>query len=178
MLCPARKNGFSYLALIYIIALLSLCAAATVQMGAIVQRRDAEDELIFVGLQYKKAIRAYFEAGPNGVAVAPRRLEDLLHDTRYPGTKRHIRKLYADPLTGKMDWCLIRTDDGNGILGVYSPSHNTPIRMDHFPDEVFYFKGKKNYAQWVFVYGVVCTDSGCEINQNALDPKCASRPGT
>jgi type II secretory pathway pseudopilin PulG len=174
---PARKNGFSYLGLLYIIALIGLSAATTVQLGGIAQRRQVEDELIFVGLQYKQAIRAYFEAAPNGTtATAPSRLEDLLRDPRFPGAKRHLRKLYEDPLTGQMDWCLIKTEDGRGILGIYSPSQETPIRVDHFPDEVFHFKGKTSYAQWVFVYGVVCTDSGCEITRAQLDPRCGNQP--
>lgn len=150
--------------MLIVIALISLAASYSVQLGGIAQRRQVEDELLFVGLQYKRAIRSYFEAAPPGApSAAPARLEDLLKDPRFPYAKRHIRRLYADPLTGKNDWVLIRTLDGQGILGVHSRSRENPIRIDHFPDEFFHFKGKKRYADWVFVYGVVCTDTGCEI---------------
>lgn len=160
-----RNAGFSYLGLLIVIAIISLSATATVQLGAIVQRRQAEDQLLFVGLQYKRAIRSYFESAPPGTtATAPARLEDLLRDPRYPQPRRHIRRLYDDPMTGKPDWVLIRSVDGSGILGLHSRSKETPIRMDNFPEEFFHFKGKKRYADWVFVYGVVCTDDGCEIN--------------
>ncbi|WP_223871768.1 type II secretion system GspH family protein [Candidatus Dactylopiibacterium carminicum] len=166
-----RQRGFNYLGLLFIVAVISLVAAASVQVGAIMQRRAAEEQLIFVGLQYKQAIRSYFEASPPGaVTMAPRRLEDLLKDPRYPYPKRHLRKLYEDPMTGKTDWALIRTLDGQGILGVRSRSHETPIRIDNFPDEVFHFKDKKRYADWVFVYGVVCSDRGCEIGPQQDDP--------
>ncbi|NSL56716.1 MULTISPECIES: type II secretion system protein [Uliginosibacterium] len=160
----ARLAGFTYIGLLLVIAVIGLAAGSAIQLGAISQRRQVEDELMFVGLQYKRAIRSYFEAAPPGAtAAAPARLEDLLRDPRFPQVKRHIRRLYADPLTGKNDWVLIRTLDGQGILGVHSRSPETPIRVDNFPDEFFHFKGKKRYADWVFVYGVVCTDAGCEL---------------
>ncbi len=160
-----RSRGFTYLGMLIIIAIISLSAAATVQIGAIMQRRQMEDQLLFIGLQYKRAIRSYFESAPPGAAAtAPARLEDLLRDPRFPQAKRHLRKLYEDPMTGKTDWVLIRSTDGQGILGLHSRSKEIPIRMDNFPEEFFHFKGKKRYADWVFVYGVVCTDQGCEIN--------------
>lgn len=159
-----QTHGFTYLGLLIIIAIISLSATAAVQLGAIVQRRQAEDQLLFIGLQYKRAIRSYFESAPPGAAATPpARLEDLVRDPRFPQAKRHIRRLYEDPMTGKNDWVLIRSTDGQGILGVHSRSKETPIRIDNFPDEFFHFKGKKRYADWVFVYGVVCSDQGCEI---------------
>jgi len=173
MVSPRRKSpahGFTYVGLMIVVALISLLATASVQFGAVYQRRQAEDQLLFVGLQYKQAIRSYFEATPVGaVATPPTRLEDLLRDPRFPGIKRHIRQLYPDPLTGKMDWVLIRASDGRGILGVHSRSTEHPIRIANFPDEVFHFKGQKSYAQWVFVYGVVCSESGCEIDTKTND---------
>ncbi|GAB2894581.1 type II secretion system protein [Uliginosibacterium flavum] len=163
-------GGFSYVALLIVVAIISLGATASVQMGGIAHRRQAEDELLFIGLQYKRAIRSYFEAAPPGApAAAPTRLEDLLRDPRFPGVRRHIRQLYNDPLTGKLDWVLIRSPDGKGLLGVHSRSKETPIRVDNFPDEFFHFKGKTRYSDWVFVYGVVCSDQGCEIDRSASD---------
>lgn len=162
-----RSAGFSYVGLMIVIAIISLIAATSVQFGAIMHRRAAEAELIFVGLQYKQAIRSYFESAPRGSqSTPPRRLEDLLRDPRFPNIKRHLRQLFPDPMTGKMDWVIIYAPDGKGILGVHSRSKETPIKMDNFPDDVFYFKNKKSYAQWVFVYGVVCTEAGCEIDSN------------
>lgn len=160
----AGMTGFSYLGLLVMVAIISLTATMTLQTGAVLQRRKAEDELLFVGLQFKSAIRSYFDSTPAGlVATAPRNLDDLLRDPRFPQPKRHLRKLYLDPLTGTTDWGLIHTADGKGILGVYSKSKGTPIRVANFPDEVFYFEGKKKYSDWVFVYGVVCQNMGCEL---------------
>lgn len=163
-------RGFTYIGLLIVVAVVALAATASVQLGAIVHRRMAEEELLFVGKQYKQAIRSYFEAAPPGTdAVAPGRLEDLLRDPRFPGVRRHLRQLYADPLTGKNDWVLIRTLDKHGILGIHSRSREAPIRRDNFPEEFFHFKGKERYADWVFVYGVVCSDAGCEIDSSQID---------
>lgn len=162
---PSRQHahGFTYIGLLIALAIIGVAAAATVQVGGIVHRRMAEDELLFVGLQFKQAIRSYFEKTPLGnPSTAPRSLEELLRDPRYPNATRHLRKIYADPMTGKPDWGLIRSEDG-GILGVYSKSKEKPIRIDHFPDEFFHFKGKERFRDWVFVYGVVCQDKGCEL---------------
>ncbi|MDQ8021272.1 MAG: type II secretion system protein [Moraxellaceae bacterium] len=160
-----RAAGFTYVGLMIMLALIGVAAAATVQIGGVVQRRAAEEELLFVGLQFKQAVKSYFEKTPIGnAATAPRRLEDLVKDPRFPNTIRHLRQIYPDPLTGKTDWGLIRSTDG-GILGVYSRSKDVPIRVDNFPDEFFHFKGKKTFRDWVFVYGVVCEDRGCTLPQ-------------
>ncbi|HEX5125129.1 MAG TPA: type II secretion system protein [Rhodocyclaceae bacterium] len=159
----ARSSGFAYIALLILLAIVGLAAAATVQVGSIAQRRQAEDELLFVGLAFKTAIRSYYEATPVGTpSTAPRRLEDLLKDPRFPYPKRYLRQIYIDPLTGTRNWGLIKSGDG-GVLGVYSLSKATPIRIANFPDEFFHFAGKTKYSDWVFVYGVVCTDQGCEL---------------
>lgn len=165
----AGMAGFSYLGLLMVIAIVSLTATATLQTGAVLQRRQAEEELIFVGLQFKAAIRNYFEKTPPGLPTsAPHQLEDLLRDPRFPQPVRHLRKLYIDPMTGTTDWGLVRTADGKGILGVYSKSKATPIRIANFPDEVFHFEGKKRFSDWVFVYGVVCQNLGCELPPQPL----------
>lgn len=145
------------------VAIISIIAAATVQIGAVVQRREAEDELLAVGLEFKAAIRSYYESTPVGVpSSAPPSFDVLLKDPRFPGAKRHLRKLYRDPITGTTDWGIIHSVEG-GILGVYSKALGEPIRRDNFPDEFFHFKGKKRYSDWLFIYGTVCTDAGCEI---------------
>ena len=122
------ERGFSYIGLMILIAILSVSAAAAIQVGSITQRREAEEELLAVGLEFKAAVRSYFESTPVGTpSAAPRTLNDLLKDPRFPAPKRHLRKIYNDPLTGSADWGIVRSADG-GILGVYSLAPGTPIR--------------------------------------------------
>jgi type II secretory pathway pseudopilin PulG len=158
---PAR--GFSYLGLLFVLAVMGLAASATVRFGVMVERRQAEDELLFVGREFRNALRSYQSATPpNAAQRQPTRLQDLLRDPRFPEPRRHLRRIYADPLTGRAEWGLIKSLDG-ALIGVYSLSTDTPLRMAHFPADFFYFQGKTHYRDWLFVYGVECLDSGCRL---------------
>ena len=61
---------------------------------------------------------SYANATPNGQVRVPRSLQDLLKDPRYPNPHRHLRKRYADPITGKDEWGTVPSLDGTGIIGV------------------------------------------------------------
>lgn len=118
-----RQRAFTLLAVLFLVAILGIAAAATVSAGVTMQRRSAEDDLLFVGLQYKRAFRSYYQAAISTPRY-PLKLEDLLKDPRFPGIRRHLRTLYADPVTGGTDWGLILAP-GGGIMGVYSLATNT-----------------------------------------------------
>ena len=62
-----------------------------------------------------------------------------------------MRKVYRDPITGKDDWTLIRTNDG-GIIGVASSSIATPIKKRNFDIDDDLFEDKECYCDWQFVY--------------------------
>jgi type II secretory pathway pseudopilin PulG len=156
-------RGFTYLGLLFLLAAMGLAAAGTVKLGHVQQRRMAEDELLFVGREFRRALQSYNEATPAGrVVTTPRSLNDLLRDTRHQPPKRHLRRIYPDPLTGRAEWALIQAHDGS-LVGVHSLSDDTPIRMDNFPSEFFHFKNKTRYSEWVFVFGVECVDAGCKL---------------
>lgn len=145
------QAGFAYLALLILIAIIGVAAAASAELGSIYQRRMAEKELLFVGGEYQRAFLSYSSGTPLGQPTAPHALEDLLHDPRYPNPVRHLRKLYADPMTGKVDWVLVRAIDGQSIVGIHSASKAHPIQIAQFPDEFQGFEDKRSYVQWVFV---------------------------
>ena len=117
-----RCAGFTYLALLMALALMALTSAMTVQLGARFSRAMAEEELIETGMAYRAALISYARATPMGMRRRPARLDDLLRDPRYPSTRRHLRKLYADPITGQPSWGLVQATDGSGIIGVHSLS--------------------------------------------------------
>jgi type II secretory pathway pseudopilin PulG len=138
--------------LIGVLVMLALAAAGAVQTGqrlADAQQRDNEEDLLWVGEQYRSAILAYAQQGPNGVRVPPMRLEDLVQDSRYPQARRHLRKLYADPLSPSTSWGVIR--QGNGIIGVYSQAPGEPFRKTGFAATQTGFDNAKQYADWRFV---------------------------
>jgi hypothetical protein len=112
------------------------------------EQRERETQLLFIGHAYRMAIASYFVTGHQ----FPHTLQDLVQDDRFPIPKRHLRRLYPDPVTGKADWSLILTPSGQGIMGVASSSQATPRKRDGFDliDQVF--KGADCYCLWRFVY--------------------------
>jgi hypothetical protein len=85
-------------------------------------KREKEQDWLFIGNQYQRAIASYYNNPPNGIKTLPIKLEDLLLDSRFIAPVRHLRKLYGDPLNHQQDWTLIKTQDEQ-IIGVYSKSN-------------------------------------------------------
>ncbi|MFC0398871.1 type II secretion system protein [Paraburkholderia rhizosphaerae] len=147
----AGQRGFAYLALLIVIAIIAVTAAAQIELGAVYQRRMAEEELLATGHEFQRALLSYANATPLGQPNQPRTLQDLVRDPRYPNVVRHLRKVYADPMTGKDDWVLIRSPDGQTIVGLHSASTAHPIQIAHFAAEFRGFEDKQSYMDWVFV---------------------------
>jgi type II secretory pathway pseudopilin PulG len=145
-----RERGFTYIGLLIFVAVIGVAAAATVQVGSILQRRAAEEELLQIGMEFRNALVSYANATPSGQKRAPSSLQDLLKDPRYPNTKRHLRQIYADPLTGKEEWGIVWWPDGSGIAGVYSLSEGRPIKIGRFDAPFQSFEGKTSYQDWRF----------------------------
>lgn len=103
----ADCRGFTYLWLLFVVALGGVALAALGQRQQTVQQREREAELRFRGDAIAKAIVSYMRQSPAGANSLPQRLEDLLEDRRSGAVQRHLRRLYADPFTGKADWQLI-----------------------------------------------------------------------
>lgn len=145
------ESGFSYIGLLIMIAIVSTMAVGAFAAGAAMQRRMAEEELLFIGGQFQNAFKTYYETSPTGSRPYPNQLSDLTLDPRFAGTRRHLRKVFDDPLTGKADWGLVQAP-GGGIMGVYSLSPETPIKTSGFDDAFAAFEGKTTYSEWVFAY--------------------------
>jgi type II secretory pathway pseudopilin PulG len=145
-----KQAGFTYLGMLILVAIISLVSATTIQVGAVLQRRDAEEELLEIGTEFRAALISYSAATPVGRAPRPASLQDLLKDPRFPTTRRHLRKIYADPLTGKEEWGILTAPDGSGVTGVYSLSDAKPIKIGNFESPYERFKGKTSYRFWVF----------------------------
>jgi type II secretory pathway pseudopilin PulG len=142
-----RSRGYTYLTVLFAVAILASGLAVIGEVWQTAATREREAELLFVGHQYRKAIERYYIAGPRQY---PRSLADLVKDPRQPGTVRHLRRLYSDPISGK-DWRLIKAHDG-GIAGVASPSDDRPLKVSGFRVRDAEFEGKSKYSEWQFVY--------------------------
>jgi type II secretory pathway pseudopilin PulG len=114
-----RAGGFTYLSLLFGIALLGVGLSVTGVVWTTEVRRSQKIELAFIGAQFQRAIASYYESSPGNVKKYPANLQQLLEDDRFLFTRRHLRKLYVDPLTRTTQWGLVIAPDG-GVMGVYS----------------------------------------------------------
>jgi type II secretory pathway pseudopilin PulG len=146
-------RGFTYLGVLFIVFVLGLVAAAAGPVWRVLAQRDAELELLFAGRQFRAAIESYRRFAPGGgpsPGAWPQRLEDLLRDARSPATVHHLRRLYADPMTRRVDWLVLRNAEG-GIVGIASRSLARPIRQAGFAADGFAFQAARSYRDWRFV---------------------------
>lgn len=148
---PRRQQGFTYLVVLFVVALLGLGLAGAAALWSTSAARVREQELLWVGGQFRLALKRYYEQGPDGMAMYPTSLDQLLEDRRWPVARRHLRRMYVDPLTGLVDWQPVLAPDGQ-IIGVYSPSTAAPIKRAGFDDEYASFAEAKSYSEWRFVF--------------------------
>nr|WP_316641415.1 type II secretion system protein [uncultured Roseateles sp.] len=145
-----RQGGFTYIGLLLFLAISGAALAALGQAWTTAVQREKERELEFRGQEIAGAIQSYRLASPdqaNQPPQFPRSLNDLLVDGRGIKPRHHLRRLYADPLTGKADWVLI-PDPANPLAfhGVRSRSEQ-PLMRRLRPDGSPMLKA----SEWVFL---------------------------
>ena len=143
------SKGFTFLVILAVVVVMGISADATVRLTSTVLKREKEQELLFRGQAYIKAIGSYYLSGKT-INSFPKKLEDLLKDSRYI-QKRHLRKLYPDPFTNKADWKLLRNKEG-GITGVVSRSEGIPLKTANFPIGLESFEQAATYSDWRFEF--------------------------
>ncbi|MBS1145056.1 MAG: hypothetical protein H6R14_2462 [Proteobacteria bacterium] len=143
------EAGFTYLGLLFFIALAGIALAGVGVLWQMEIRREKEKELLFVGEQYRAAIGSYYSKSPAGNNQFPEKLEDLLLDTRFPMPVRHLRRLYRDPMMADGQWALIRQE--GRITGVVSRSAEQPFKVAGFAPEQGDFEGAVSYTEWRFI---------------------------
>jgi type II secretory pathway pseudopilin PulG len=148
-----RQQGAVLLVVLLFVLLTTLGVSSMVEMHQTQTRREKEEQLLFVGDQYRRAIASYYGITPPGGARSlPKSIEDLLSDQRFPTPMQHLRQAYPDPMTGRVDWALIR--QGGGIAGVRSQSAQEPVKRSGFPDMYKRFEAGTSYADWAFTLQV------------------------
>lgn len=122
-----REGGYTYIVVLVLLAVLSLASALTLEVAETNARRTGEAELVAVGKEFERAFASYYRQSPGGSRRYPDRLEDLVRDPRLPGIRRHLRKLYPDPMGGQDAWGMVPAP-GGGIMAVYSKAAGQPYR--------------------------------------------------
>jgi type II secretory pathway pseudopilin PulG len=92
-----NERGYIMLTLLLAMALLVIFAAVIVPSVTFEIKRDREEELIHRGVQYSRAIRAYYKK----FGRYPTKIEDL----ESTNNQRFLRKRYKDPMNCKNGKC-------------------------------------------------------------------------
>ena len=145
--------GYSLIIAIFAIAIFSIFLLLAKPLWETTIQRDLEEELIFRGKQYVRAIELFVKEK----RIYPKDLEIL-------ESEKFIRKLYKDPMTESGTWNYIMLDFSGGrrslllvpeemvpayvtranIIGVASTSP-----MEGFRE----YRGKRLYLEWAFYIG-------------------------
>lgn len=138
------------------LSVMSVLASAALPVYATMAKREKEQELLFRGRQYARAIELYQRKYPN---VYPPSIELLIE-------RRFLRKRYQDPMSPDGEFVVIRGGAsrmdlttnagrnesgvpavgmivGNGINGVVSASREPALAV---------FNGGTHYNEWTFIH--------------------------
>ena len=144
-----QQQGFTYIGVLVIVAVMMMALGAASQIWHSVMKREKEQELLFIGHQFRAAIGKYY--AQSGGRYPPS-LDALLESSDLGVKKvRFLRKLYKDPMTGESDWGLVVGADKK-ITGVYSLSEEKPYKTAGFINADAELELAKTYSDWKFVY--------------------------
>jgi type II secretory pathway pseudopilin PulG len=145
-----KQCGFTYIGVLMLVAIAGIGLAGVGIVWHQDAQREREKELLFIGEEYRKAIGSYYENSLGEAKQYPATLEDLIADKRFPTIKRHLRKLYSDPMGFGKSWELVLQQ--GQIIGVYSASKQTPIKKIGFQPPYETFGEAVEYSDWKFLY--------------------------
>lgn len=158
-------NGHIFIAVMVGITVTMIMLTAAIEPASAKIKRENEEDLIFRGEEYARAIRAY--TNEHGGAW-PTKLEDLIKPG--PRKKRYIRKLYKNPMNRDGKWGLLSPfvqvqkpkptepgqppqpqkpplpvsktgSEGQPIAGVYAKKHDKAFRT---------YMESEYYDEWLF----------------------------
>ena len=128
------QRGYSYLAVLFLVAVTAAGLAALGQAWSTAAQRERERELLFRGGEIARAVAAYAAASPQPPQQYPRSLDDLIADRRGLVVRRHLRRLYVDPFTGKPDWELVPEAGQPGTFSAVRSRSEHPLLRETGPD--------------------------------------------
>lgn len=145
----SHQHGVVLLTVMVFMLVTTLGASSLIQMYQTQMQREREEQLLFVGDQYRKAIASYYNTiPPGGARGLPQSLEALVNDQRFPKPRQHLRRIYPDPMTGQADWQLMR--ESGGIVGVKSQSGHPTLKKKGFGKGYLHLEDKELYSDWSF----------------------------
>lgn len=145
----ARQRGYILVVTMFMAFMVAVLMIALSRWWQAEARREKERELLWVGSQFRTALAGYAAATPVGSNPRPMALTDLLRDDRGGTVRRHLRRLYVDPITASDAWGIVQAEDGT-VLAVHSRSALHPLPADGSSPRFRRFEGTTRYSEWQF----------------------------
>lgn len=140
------ERGFAMAGLLVVIAVLSVWLTVALPSWKTMSQREKEEELIFRGQQYDRAIQLYRKknAAPGAPSV------DKLVEGRF------LRKKFKDPITNG-DFDLIGVSQAGNAPGVQQPQRGfgqliSGVRSKSKAKSLRVLNGRTTYSEWQFTY--------------------------
>ncbi len=151
------EGGFTYVVVLVAVVIVGILAGVANNVVSRTMRAEREQELLFRGMAYQKAIQHYYQ----DTGHYPHNLRDLLKGTNL-ASRAYLRTMYTDPMSLRVHdqhevntgWRVVRAADG-GIAGVSSSSMDEPMKIANFPQGLEQFEGSKHYADWIFEFASI-----------------------
>lgn len=143
------QAGFTLVVLLAVMFIIALGLSAAGPRWHDQHRREQERELVRVGTLYARALADFRESSPGSLKSYPRSLDELALDPRFLGVRRHLRRLYPDPLDPGRPWGLVRDNDGF-IVAVYSLSADEPLARGPVDLGGVVLPPARRYSDWKF----------------------------
>lgn len=102
-----------------------------------------------VGVLYAHALAEFRDSSPGSLKTYPKSLDELALDPRFLGVRRHLRRLYPDPLDPSRPWGLVRDIDGY-IVAIYCQSPEAPLAEGPVDLGDVVLSPARRYSDWKF----------------------------
>ncbi|MGH9496700.1 MAG: hypothetical protein ACRD3B_17005 [Candidatus Sulfotelmatobacter sp.] len=172
-----REAGYVLLTLLLIMALMMIATGIILPTITFEIKRDREEEMVHRGVQYSRAIRAYYKKFNR----YPMKVEDLENTNQM----RFLRKRYKDPLTGKdfklLHFGEVKMSAGSMIPGAATLGANgalQPGALGAAGAAAFGQAGGLNQAINATVAGAVAANMAAQSGQGGTIPGATSVDGS
>lgn len=145
------QHGFAYMSLLVVITASLIALSVALPDKYQQAKREREAQLLFVGQQYVRAIKLFYENPRASIKRYPEILDELLVDNRTLTPQHHLRQLYTDPMTEHGQWGLVKNTEEQ-IVGIYSLSKNKPLKQDFSSIPSIVLEEGNTYEDIKFVY--------------------------
>ena len=123
-----RESGYALLVVILLAALVLIALSAVVPQVLTQGQREKEEELVFRGEQYRRAIGVFYKK----FGRYPNSVEELLRTNE----RSFLRREFRDPMTPEGKWRFIRVGPNGEFIGAHGRrSSKKPGEEDEGGDE-------------------------------------------